>query len=445
MASEIPMVLQTAYAELMDRAGSAAFEDAFPDDGVFVAKTVRGRRYWYFQLPVGSGRQQRYVGPETPELMERVAHHREARGDHNDRSALVSMLVRSAYLPRPLPRIGNIVAALAKAGVFRLRGVLVGTVAYHTYPAMLGTRLPIASLQTGDIDIAQFSDVSIAVEDSTPVMLDVLREVDPSFRPISSVADDRRVTTYEATSGIRVDFLTPNRGPEKRSPEALPALGTDAQPLRFLDFLIRDPEPAVLLHGTGIYVLVPAPQRYAVHKLIVARRRPAGNVKRGKDIQQAEALFDVLISKRPHELRAAWREAWARGKTWRQLLGEALGLVSTEARDRILKAVDATRSIIPGLDLRFSAPPARYDFDRDVVTFYGESGDARVRCSVSREALDDHFGADGLGKDGRVMKFRQNRETFETMLRIKYLTWPVEESGTVLIKTGDVEKLLERI
>ena len=445
MASAIPMVLQTAYAELMDRAGSAAFEDAFPDDGVFVAKTVRGRRYWYFQLPAGSGRQQRYVGPETPELMERVAHHREARGDHNDRSALVSMLVRSAYLPRPLPRIGDIVAALAKAGVFRLRGVLVGTVAYHTYPAMLGTRLPIASLQTGDIDIAQFSDVSIAVEDSTPVMLDVLREVDPSFRPISSVADDRRVTTYEATSGIRVDFLTPNRGPEKRSPEALPALGTDAQPLRFLDFLIRDPEPAVLLHGTGIYVLVPAPQRYAVHKLIVARRRPAGNVKRGKDIQQAEALFDVLISKRPHELRAAWREAWARGKTWRQLLGEALGLVSTEARDRILKAVDATRSIIPGLDLRFSAPPARYDFDRDVVTFYGESGDARVRCSVSREALDDHFGADGLGKDGRVMKFRQNRETFETMLRIKYLAWPVEEPGAVLIKTGDVEKLLERI
>ena len=445
MASAIPMVLQTAYAELMDRAGSAAFEDAFPDDGVFVAKTVRGRRYWYFQLPAGSGRQQRYVGPETPELMERVAHHRESRGDINDRSALVSMLVRSAYLPRPLPRIGDIVAALAKAGVFRLRGVLVGTVAYHTYPAMLGTRLPIASLQTGDIDITQFSDVSIAVEDSTPVMLDVLREVDPSFRPISSVAVDRTVTTYEATSGIRVDFLTPNRGPEKRSPEALPALGTDAQPLRFLDFLIRDPEPAVLLHGTGIYVLVPAPQRYAVHKLIVARRRPAGNVKRGKDIQQAEALFDVLISKRPHELRAAWREAWARGKTWRQLLGEALGLVSTEARDRILKAVDATRSIIPGLDLRFSAPPARYDFDRDVVTFYGESGDARVRCSVSREALDDHFGAAGLGKDGRVMKFRQNRETFETMLRTKYLAWPVEEPGAVLIKTGDVEKLLERI
>jgi len=107
----------------------------------------------------------------------------------------------------------------------------------------------------------------------------------------------------------------------------------------------------------------------------------------------------------------------------------------------MLKAVDATRSMIPGLNLRFSAPPARYDFDRDVVTFYGEAGDSRVRCSVSREALDDHFGADRLDKEGRVMKFRENRETFENMLRVKYLTWPVEEPGAVLIKTNDVEKL----
>ncbi len=442
MASEIPIVLQTAYADLMDRAASAAFEDAFPDEGVFVSKSVRGRRYWYFQLPAESGRKQRYAGPETPELMERIAHHREARGHQNDRSALVSTLVRSAHLPRPLPRIGDIVAALAKAGVFRLRGVLVGTVAYHTYPAMLGTRLPASSLQTGDVDIAQFSEVSVAVGDSTPVMLDVLREVDPSFRPISSVVDDRRVTTYEAASGIRVDFLTPNRGAERDAPEALPALGTDAQPLRFLDFLIRNPEPAVLLHGTGVYVLVPAPERYAVHKLIVARQRRTGNVKRGKDLRQAEALFDVLISKRPHELKAAWQEAYARGKTWRQLLGEALGLVPAEARDRMLRAVDATRSIVPDLNLQFSAPPARYDFDRGVVTFYGESVDSRVRCSISREALDDHFNAGGLGKDGYVLIFRQSREIFERMLRIKYLSWPIEEPGAVLIKTNDVEKLL---
>jgi hypothetical protein len=35
-------------------------------------------------------------------------------------------------------------------------------------------------------------------------------------------------------------------------PQALPALQTDAQPLRFLDYLIHEPEPAVLLHNAGI-------------------------------------------------------------------------------------------------------------------------------------------------------------------------------------------------
>jgi hypothetical protein len=79
------------------------------------------------------------------------------------------------------------------------------------------------------------------------------------------------------------------------------------------------------------------------------------------------------------------------------------------------------------------------------VTFYGESGDARVRCSISRAALDDHFGTDELDKEGRLAKFRENREAFENMLRIKYLTWPIEEPGAVLIKTNDVEKLLKSL
>jgi hypothetical protein len=43
--------------------------------------------------------------------------------------------------------------------------------------------------------------------------------------------------------------------------------------LRFLVFLILDREPAILLHATGVLVSVPAPQRFVLHKLIVARRR----------------------------------------------------------------------------------------------------------------------------------------------------------------------------
>src|SRR5882757_7932617 len=335
-----PLVAQTTYAELLERAAAAAFKDAFTEDGAFTSKTLKGRKYWYFQTGTGAARTQRYVGPETPELLDRIAHHKEARDDERERRALVSTLVRSFNLPRPIPEIGDIIAALARAGVFRLRGVLVGTVAYQTYSAMLGVRLAVAALQTGDVDIAQFKNVSVAVEDNTPPVLEILKEVDKTFRAVPHVVDGRRVTSYAAKGGLRVDFLTPNEGGETGKPQALPALGTDAQPLRFLDYLIHDPEPAAVLHGAGIYVLVPAPARYAVHKLILSQRRPEGLAKRDKDVQQAEVLLMALAEKRPNELRFAWQEAYERGRSWRQLLTAGLGQLSASVRDLTLKVVD---------------------------------------------------------------------------------------------------------
>jgi hypothetical protein len=338
-----PLVIQTTYAELLERCAEAAFSEAFPEDGTFIPKTVKERRYWYFQVRAGEARKQKYVGPETPELLERIAHHRQERDDERERRALVSTLVRSLGLPRPIHEIGETLSALAKAGVFRLRSVLVGTVAYQAYSAMLGVRLPISALQTGDIDIAQSKNVSVAIEDQTPPVLEVLQKVDKTFRPIPHLSDGRRVTSYIAKGGLRVDFLTPNEGPDTDKPQALPALQTDAQPLRFLDYLIYEPTPAVILHNSGVYVHVPAPERYAVHKLIVSRRRPEGLAKRDKDLQQAEALLEVLARKRPHELRLAWEEAYNRGQTWRQLLAEAVSQLAPQTRDLLIEITDGRR------------------------------------------------------------------------------------------------------
>ena len=335
------LVLQTTYAELVERCSSAAFTDSFSPEGAFTPKTVKERRYWYFQLPSSEGRIQKYVGPETPELLERIARHKEVRDDQRERRALVSTLIRSFGLPQPIREIGNIVAALAKAGVFRLRGVLVGTAAYQTYSAMLGTRLPSSVLQTGDVDIAQFLSVSVAIEDQTPPVIDVLKDVDQTFRAVPHLDDEQHVTTYQAKGGLRVDFLTPNQGPDTDQPQSLPAFQTDAQPLRFLDYLIYEPEPAVLLHDAGVYVLVPAPHRYAIHKLIISRRRREGTAKRDKDLQQAEALIKVLIEKRPHEIRMSWKEAVQRGPKWRALLSEGAELLEPSTQELLLKTVNA--------------------------------------------------------------------------------------------------------
>lgn len=342
-----PLVLQTTYAELLERSATAAFETSFAANGAFTPKTVNGRRYWYFQSTTDGVRSQRYVAPETPDLLRQIEHHQAALSDERELRSLVSTLVRSFGMPQPIPEIGEIVAALTKAGVFRLRGVLVGTVAYQTYSAMLGSKLRISILQTGDVDSAQFKNVSVAVNDQTPPVLDVLKEADKTFRPIPTI-HGAHVTSYRARGGLRVDFLTPNEGPDTDKPQRLPALQTDAQPFRFLDFLIHEPVPAVILHGPGVYVNVPAPHRYAVHKLMVARRRSEGTAKRDKDLQQAEALLALLAQKRPYELRSAWQEAYERGKEWQKLLREGAGQLSPAARDKMLDVIGP----VPGITAR---------------------------------------------------------------------------------------------
>ena len=437
------LIIQTVYAELLERCAIAAFSQAFPEKGAFTPKEVGGRRYWYFQTGSAEERAQKYVGPETPELLEQIKHHKAVRDDERERRSLVSTLIRSFRLPRPIPEIGNVVEALAEAGIFRLRGVLVGTVAYQTYSAMLGVRLPLAVLQTGDVDIAQFKNVSVAVGDSTPPMLAVLRKADPTFREVPHVSDGRRVASYAAKGGLRVDFLTPNEGADTDRPQRLPAYQTDAQPLRFLDYLIYESEPAIVLHGAGVYVHVPTPERYAVHKLIISRRRPVGKAKREKDIKQAEALLRVLVEKRPKELKLAWREAYERGKTWHNLLAEGMSELAPKIRDEILKTVDAPRSALPALDLAFNNPRLAYDSEREVATFVGEALGSPVQCGISREALDDHFWADDLGQKGLIERVHKSRSKIEQMARTKFLSWPVEEPEAVLIRTDEVPQLLK--
>jgi hypothetical protein len=435
------LVVQTTYAELLERCAAAAFVESFSEDGTFTPKTIKGRRYWYFQTASAEGRSQRYVGLESPELLERIAQHKQARDDERERRALVSTLVRSLGLLPPIPQIGEVVGVLARTGVFRLRSVLIGTVAYQVYPAMLGIRLPGALLQTNDIDVAQLTSVSIATGDETPPMIHVLKSADKTFREIPNVSGHGSATSYVAKGGVRVDFVTPNEGPDTDAPQMLPALKTNAQPLRFLDFLIRDPAPAVVLHGSGIYVHVPAPERYAVHKLILSLYRPAAIAKRDKDLRQAERLIEALAERRPGELKDVWEEAYERGPHWRKFLLEGMRNLAPHARDVMLKIVGRARDILPGIDLTFDGSTARYDFSRDTVTFVGAAFGSPVQCAISREALDDHFGTDGVDNTGGVEAFQKSRSKIERLVRRKYLSWPAEEPEYVLVKTVDVERL----
>jgi len=88
-----------------------------------------------------------------------------------------------------------------------------------------------------------------------------------------------------------------------------------------------------------------------------------------------------------------------------------------------------------GRELTFPKPDARYIFDREVVIFWGKDGDTRIRCEISEEALDDHFGGD---RKDELKAFLAHQSEIEEIARRKYLADQLERDGSVLIHTNEL-------
>lgn len=96
-------------------------------------------------------------------------------------------------------------------------------------------------------------------------------------------------------------------------------------------------------------VQVPAPERFAVHKLIIGHRRhddPSGQAKAREDVLQAgKPIESLAMASRLHAVAPAFEEAWAPGPEWRRLI--ALGVARLPA---------STRRVLQGLELPFPVP-----------------------------------------------------------------------------------------
>lgn len=323
--------------------GAAAYHDLrrmLQDDqasdirGALVRVTVKGRVFWYDKYRIGTEMAQRYVGPDTPELRARLDRlatlkaERESR--RRERTRLVRILRAEQYASID-QKTGSLLSAFANAGVFRLGGTLVGTLAFRHYEGELGVGLGFEQMaQTEDIDVASFERLSFAIGDSVdPPLAEVFSEL--KFLPLPAL-DHRQVWRWAQSGGdTLVEFLMPAHKDE--GVRDLPALGVSAVALRHLDYLLADPIPAVSLYRSGVLVQIPRPERYAIHKLIVAERRNGGSdvLKARKDRAQAEFLIQVLAETRPDELREAYSDAVARGPQWRARLQASLAKLPTSA------------------------------------------------------------------------------------------------------------------
>jgi hypothetical protein len=341
---ELSATAQTAYAQLQDVALAQNISRSVARlRGSFALKTVKGRGYWYFAFREGSRVHQIYVGPDEPRVRKLVDAKQSAADD--DGVAPLALAYAAQGGTTLLPKHLRVITRLADFGFFRVGGVLVGTHAFAGYANMLGLRWA-SSDMTMDVDLAvPGKHISIALPDAPPVDLhDALTSFEAGFIPLQS-PEGRAGPTYllKGDRDFQIDFLT-TRGRGGDRPRTISALSVTAQPLKFLEYLLEAPTQTVLLDRLGHHCVasVPAPARYAVHKLIVHGERDIRyRTKARKDLEQAAALIDWLRQHDRESLRNAWDDAFARGPGWRR---------------RLNAGVQALRSRWPddGLDALFS-------------------------------------------------------------------------------------------
>ncbi len=244
----------------------------------------------------------------------------------------------------------RVVRALAESGLFDAGAVLVGTHAFAALGNVLGVRWQSGALATQDVDLAggREADIDVAVPDVEADVPSVLEGLQMGFLPVSPLDPKQPSTSFKVRGqALRVDLLCPKRGTAE-APVFIRRFGAAAQPLDHLGYLLDKPERALVIDGGAALVNVPAPARFALHKLLVATLRPAAfQTKAEKDVAQAAEVLEVLVDARPGNLPPAWDALRAGGQRMGHAAKRGLHLLrkqSSAVHGRVERALGLSRA-----------------------------------------------------------------------------------------------------
>lgn len=325
--SPLSLVAQTAYAELQDQLRIQNIDRLRALPGAFHKQVQKGKPYVYYGYRDldGIGRMA-YVGPEDQRVLELVKKHQELK--LNNLAESIKRQAKSAEAlgcASSLTKHFRVVNRLEQYGFFRAGGILIGTHAFLAMGNMLGVRWHSSNL-TMDVDFAHAGkNVSIALGANVKISVhDALESLEMGLLPIAEFSGKTGAQYRNPKDPeLRLDFVTPQtRGGR---PVVLPELGLALECLKFMEFSLVKTTQAVLISKEGACIVnIPAPERYAVHKLIVYGERPVSQrAKASKDLGQAAAIFKVLFDNGDVDLiREAWADAASRGPGWMKRLNQ---------------------------------------------------------------------------------------------------------------------------
>lgn len=350
----LPLSAQTAYAQLVDAALAANHARTVADlPGSFAHKTVKGRRYVYFQYREPSGRlRQIYVGPDNEQTRALMA----VKSSPGAASAL-GPLARAAVALGCQPILGDhfkVLRRLADYGFFRAGGVLIGTHAYLAAGNLLGVRWGDAN-STQDIDFAHAGKrVAIALPSNVVVPThDAINSLGMGLLPITALSGKSGARYLNpADPAFCLDFLAPQHRDDE--PYVHPQIGITLQPLKFMEYLLEDVHQAVVFCPQGTVVAsIPNPARYAMHKLLVYGERCGPDLaKAPKDLRQAASILSFYLDHREWEIFEAWNDMVSRGPGWMKRAHEGL-----RALARAYPALDLSGFDLAGADVQREAGP----------------------------------------------------------------------------------------
>ncbi len=322
-----PLHIRTAYSDLLGRLQDlqASHAMATLKSCSLIVKRVGSGQYIYAQGRLTDGTlRQVYIAPADEAgraLMERFGKAKAEAAGENSAVETTAKALNAAGMTRLDPIEWRVVNALAEGGIFRVGGVLVGTIAYRCMANLLGVKLPSAAAMTADVDIG-IKTIPVAVIPEVVYPQSALDRLEMGFSPLAEADPALFGSRYKAMQGeFQVEFLTPLRGSDRvtKKRAEIRQLGVPAIPLRFLDYLIDGAIPAIALGRRPVLVRVPQPARYAVHKLIVAReRKRTYALKAQKDLEQSFDLQSALEQLDPESLSEAFEAARSMGPGWKR-------------------------------------------------------------------------------------------------------------------------------
>lgn len=285
--------LRTAYAQAKELALAQKAVPLLTAGSIQIEERGGSRFVYRYRYDVNGKRITEYVGPILDEETQpKLAQARQEIKDQETIAEYSQRLRRIGFYSADNSTLVT-VALLFNAGVFG-GGVLVGT---HAFGAILNELGVSASPfpMTEDVDVARAGRIELAALPEGG-FLDLLKQTGLPFHEVPSLKRRAPSTSFKVRGRkLKVDLLVPtSRAPYM--PIHIPELGAHAMGLPYLQYLLKETVPSVLIGRDRIVpITVPHPGWFCLHKLaLFSLRTGADNSKREKDVFQAAMLVAAL-------------------------------------------------------------------------------------------------------------------------------------------------------